>query len=101
MDTARAMPWLYSLASEFFCSCVFYSDCCSNPVSQVKDFPGVPEREAGDGYGAPCCGPESEATTRSQSQQVPSTQLIAIPRESVRPEKPLKEKTRRLESIDG
>lgn len=50
MDTARAMPWLYSLASEFFCSCVSYSDCCSNLVSQVKDFPGVPEREAGDGY---------------------------------------------------
>lgn len=50
MDTARAMPWLYSLASEFLCSCVFYSDCCSNPVGQVKDFPGVPAREADDGY---------------------------------------------------
>ncbi len=40
-------------------------------------------------------------TVENQSREVPSTQLIAIQRENVRPVKPLEKKTRRLESIDG
>ncbi len=59
MDTTWGMPWSYPMASEQFRWCDSSSLCGGDPVSQVKDFPVVPEREAIHGHVGLSMWPES------------------------------------------